>query len=903
MDQRDSHDLHGIRRALRPGGGADDAEQEVAREIAYHLERTAEELRQAGWPEVEAQKEARRRFGDERKYSHTLRDLTRHRSRRARLKQRVLTFGRMVSDAARGLVRAPGLSAAVVLVMALGVGANATMFSLLDRVFLRPPAHIDSPEDVRRVLVTHVSPDGQPITGSARAYPDIMDLWDLDAFSGVAAYVDESLTVGGGGDAERRPTAIVSASFFPLLGVQPALGRFFGEEDDRFGAAGVAVLGHSYWRDRFDADSAVLGRVLDVGDASYTVIGVAPRGFTGVDLAPVDIWLPLHPAGEVEGGGREWAESRGWYWFRAIARLAPGVSEAEAEAAATGVHRTAYADQPGYDPEARVELESVIAARTTQASRESRVVPWLMGVALMVLVLTCANVANLLLARSMRSERETAVRLALGVSRSRLVGTVMLESVILAGAGGLAAILLAVWGGGLIRGFLLPDIGWGEAASPARLLGFSAAIALGAGVLAGVFPAWRSSRPDLTGSLVAWGRSATRRRSPTRSVLLIAQTAVSVVLLVGTAMFVRSLWAARGVDLGFDPANVLLVRLEPEGGYPGGAVMTGLYREALDVLSPMPGVERIAVATTTPFLNNRGIGGDLRVPGLDSLPRTSAGGPMINAVTADFFATLDLRIVRGRAISPADDAESAPRVAVVNETMAAMAWPGREAIGSCLIIRDGPCIRVVGIAENSNRYELEEDESLQYYVPLAHAPNPWPPRDIMIRTTDPAALAPAVHQVLRASMPGVRLVSTQPYRDVVDPRYRSWTLGATLFAIFGLLALTVAAVGMYSVLAFDVAQRRTEMGVRAALGATRRQLLLLVSANGLRVAASGIAIGAIVIVIAARWTEPLLFRVSARDPLALSAVALAMLVVAVAASGIPAWRAAAADPSESLRSD
>jgi hypothetical protein len=276
---------------------------------------------------------------------------------------------------------------------------------------------------------------------------------------------------------------------------------------------------------------------------------------------------------------------------------------------------------------------------------------------------------------------------------------------------------------------------------------------------------------------------------------------------------------------------------------------------------------------------------------------------MINAVTADFFATLDLRIVRGRALSQSDDAESAPHVAVVNETMAAMAWPDRDAIGSCLIIRDGPCIRVVGIAENSNTYELEEDESLQYYVPLAHAPNPWPPRDLLIRTSDPAALAPAVQQVLRTSMPGVRLVSTQPYRDVVDPRYRSWTLGATLFAIFGLLALTVAAVGMYSVLAFDVAQRRSEMGVRAALGATRRQLLMLVSANGLRVAASGIAIGAIVVVIAARWTEPLLFRVSARDPLTLSAVALAMLVVAFAACGIPAWRAAASDPSESLRSD
>jgi predicted permease len=622
-----------------------------------------------------------------------------------------------------------------------------------------------------------------------------------------------------------------------------------------------------------------------------------------VDLSPVDLWLPLHPAGEVEGGGREWAESRGWYWFRAVARLAPGVGVERAEAAATAVHRAARAGQSGYDPAARVALTSVIAARTTEASREARVLPWLMGVALMVLVLTCANVANLLLARSIRSERETAVRLALGVSRSRLVGTVMLESVILAGAGGLAAIVLALWGGGLIRSFLLPDIGWNEAASPGHLLGFSAAIALGAGSLAGAFPAWRSSRPDLAGSLVAWGRSATRRRSPTRSILLVAQTAISVVLLVGTAMFVRSLRAARSVDLGFDPSQVLLVQLEADGGYPGGAVMTRLYREARDLVAPLPGVERIAVATTTPFLNNRGIGDDLRIPGLDSLPRTSAGGPAINAVSSDFFDALDLHIIRGRALVAADDAESAPRVAVVNETMAAMAWPDRAAVGSCLVIREGPCIRVVGIVEDSRRYELEEDESLQYYVPLAHAPNPWPPRDLLVRTTDPAALAPVVQRVLRTSLPGVRLVTARPYRDVVDPKYRSWTLGATLFAVFGALALVVAAVGLYSVLAFDVAQRRTEMGVRSALGATREHLLLLVSSAGLKVAAAGIATGAVIILVAARWTEPLLFGISAHDPVSLSTAAAVILVVAILASGIPAWRAAGADPSESLRAD
>jgi putative ABC transport system permease protein len=897
------HDRDEFGRAMGPEAGTADAEREVDHEIAYHFERTVDELRRAGWSEADAKAEARRRFGDPARYRRALRDLTVQRRRRARLVLAVGTFGRMVADATRGLMRAPALSIAVLVVMALGVGANATMFSLLDRVFLRPPAHIESPEEVRRVLVTRAGPDGDVLTESAKAYPDIMDWWDLDVFADVAAYATQDLTVGNAAEAERRPTAIVSASFFPLLGVRPAVGRFFAESDDRFGAAGVAVLGHAYWRDRFGGDTTVLGRSLPVGDATYTIVGVAPAGFTGVDLSQVDIWLPLHPAGEVEGGGREWAESRGWYWFHTVARVAPGVSMTQAEAAATAVHRRARADQAGYDPNARVELASVIAARTSRASREARVVPWLMGVALMVLLLTCANIANLLLARSIRNERSTAIRLALGVSRARLVGTVVLESVMLALAGGALAVLLSLAGGDLIRTFLLPDIGWREAASPARLLGFSAAVAIGAGLLAGILPAWRSSRPDVAGSLVSSGRGSTRRRSSSRSLLLVAQTAVTVVLLLGTAMFVRSLWAARNVDLGFDPAGVLLVRLEPTGGYPGGVAMTGLYRDALDVLAPLPGVQHAAIATTTPFRNNRGIGSDLRIPGLDSLPRTSTGGPGINAVTGDFFATLGLRVVRGRALTHADDADGAPRVAVVNETMAAQAWPDRDAIGSCLVIRDGPCIRVVGIVENSNRYELEESESLDYYVPLAHAPNPWPPRDIMIRTSDPVVLAGDVQRTLRESLPGVRLVSTQPYRDVVDPKFRSWSLGATLFAAFGLLALVVAAIGLYSVLAFDVAQRRAELGVRSALGARPRQLLVLVSSAGLKMAVAGIATGTVVIVAVARWIEPLLFHVSARDPVAVSAVAGFMVLIALLASGIPGWRAARADPGQALRAD
>ncbi|HUE76934.1 MAG TPA: ADOP family duplicated permease [Longimicrobiales bacterium] len=896
-------DFEGVRRVFRLGLAGGDSDREVERELAFHFERTVQELVDGGLSEEEARAEARRRFGDEGRYRRELRRLSRGRDRRARAVEWLGGAGRMVADAVRGLIRSPGLSGAVLVVLALGVGANVLMFSMLDTVFLRAPAHIAAPEDVRRVFVTREGFNGRMVTGETHPYPDLMDWRSLDVFEGVSLYAMQTLTVGHGEESERRRVAMTTADFFPLLGVRPAMGRFYGEKEDRFGAEGVTVLGHGYWRERFGGDPAVVGEFLDVGDASYAIVGVAPAGFTGVDLERVDLWLPLHPAAAVEGGGTEWAESRGWYWFRAVARLAPGVSGAQAEAAATTVHRVARADNQQYDPEARVELGSLIAAKAAGATREARVVPWLMGVAFMVLLLTCANVANLLLARATRRRRETAVRLALGVSRGRLLATALLETGLLALGGAALAALVVLWGGDAVRTLLLPHIAWNEATAEGRLLGFSAGLALAAGLFAGAFPALYGSRPRVTESLKGSGRGLTPGRSRARKALLVAQAAISVVLLVGTGLFVRSLWTARDVDLGFDPDRVLLVRAEPEGGYPGGEAMTRLYREAREALRGLPGVDRVAVSTTTPFQNNRGIGSDLRIPGLDSLPRTAAGGPYINAVTGEFFEALDLDILRGRALDDSDDAASAPPVAVVNETMARMAWPGGDALGSCLVIRDGPCIRVVGIVEESRRYELEEDPSLQYYVPLSHAPYPWPPRDIMVRTADPAALAPAVQRTLRSALPGVRMITTQPYAEVVDPKYRSWALGTYLFAAFGALALIVAAIGLYSALSFDVAQRRPELGIRAALGAGRGGLIRFVVSGSIGVAAVGVALGLAVALALAERVEPLLFRVSPRDPAVLLGVAAVMLSVAVAASAIPARRAARVDPNEALRSE
>ena len=899
-----SEGFGGIRRVFRVGIGGGDADRDVERELAHHRSATLEELRRRGLSEAEARREAARRFGNERRYARELRRLARRRDRWKRAGWGLGSGGRAVADAFRGIGRAPILSLSVIAVIGLGVGVNATMFEMLDRLFLRAPAHVEEADELRRLFVTRRGVNGSVLTARHHTYPDFQDWRGLEAFSDVAAFVEMGLTVGTGEGAERLTVVGATANFLPLLGVSPALGRGFTAEEDAFGADRVAILGHALWRTRYGGEESVLGTVVEVGGASYTVVGVAPAGFTGVGLERVDVWVPFHAAAEVEEGGREWVDHRGWYFLEVVGRLAPGVAPEAAAEAATVAHRAGRSEQEGYDVEARVSAEPLLLARTTLASREARVVPWLTGVAVMVLLLTCANVANLLLARGIQRRKDVAVRMSLGAGRRRLVGASVLEAVLLALLGGAAAFALSALAGDFLRVFLLPTVDWAGSGAQGRILLFSAGMALLAGILAGVVPAYRSTRPSLiTADLKGTGRGSTSARSGLRSGLTVFQAAISVLLLVGTGLFVLSLRNARDVDLGFDPAPVLAVRLQQAGPYPGAEVMTGLYRDARSALDGLAGVESSVIMTTTPFRNSRGIGDDLRIPGLDSLPRTDAGNPYIHAVSDGYLETMGVTLVRGRGIELADDAASAPPVALVNRTMARLAWPGRDPIGACLVLRDGPCTTVVGVVEDARRFELEESETMQYYVPLSHAPYPWPPSSLMVRTARPEAMAGPVQRRLRDALPAVRLVTTEPYTATLAAQYRAWRLGATLFGAFGVLALVVAALGLYSVLAFDVARRRTELGVRTALGATRGRVVRLVLGEGVALASLGVAAGLLMAVVAARWVEPLLFHVPPRPPALLAGVAVAMLVTAAVASGVPAWRAARVPPSEALREE
>jgi predicted permease len=802
--------------------------------------------------------------------------------------------------AVRGLLRAPGFTAAVVITLALGIGINATMFGIIDRLLLSAPGQVKQPEQVRRVYVRlQQRRTGQLVHQRATPYLDFQDWEAASSFASVAAYWSHDMTLGRGVEAVRLNVGLASASFLATLGIQPVLGRFFDESEDREGTAGVAVLSYGLWQSRFGGDPAVLGRKLDIGRASYTIIGIAPRGFTGIDLDQVDVWLPLH-AFSVQRETERWKHSRGYYWIKVIARLDDGVAVEAAEAEATQLHRNGrreLIDRGYYDEDATVVLAPLVEARGPNASQESRVSVLLAGVSLIVLLIACANVANLLLARGLRRRKEIAVRLALGISRRRLMGQLLTESLALALLGGAAALLTASWGADFIRHILLPEVDWTASPVSTRVLTFTALAALATGVLSGIVPALQASRPDLTLDLKDSARAGMVRRSRTRVALLVVQGALSVVLLVGAGLFVRSLQRVEGLDLGLDPQAVY-AQLELEPRERTSEEVQRIHQRALERLKVLPAVEHASASGGLPFWG--GSIEDVYVTGFDSIPEPPPG-PHIDMVTPGYFATLGIAMRRGRDFNDADRT-GAPLVAIVNESMARGLW-GNEPLDKCFHIAsaDAPCTRVVGVVADSHRMQVVETQKWVYYLPAAQHPAESPSAILLRGRGDPRGLAQAVRRELLAGDPDIKYAVVRPLSEMIDPQLRSYRLGATLFSAFGLLALIVAALGLYSVLAFNVAQRTHEIGVRSALGATRRRIVTHILRESVTLAAIGIVIGLAIAIAAGGALAPLLYETAPRDPVILVLVTVALLLAAGAAGLVPASRAARIDPNAALR--
>jgi predicted permease len=776
------------------------------------------------------------------------------------------------------------------------------MFGVIDRLLLRPPEHVRNPDEVRRIMVRRHFINSY-VTSPVGAYPDFEDFDSAQSFVQTATYsAPNPRTMGRGLNALRVRTAEVTASFFPLLGVRPEVGRFFTEAEDQAGEPGRAVLEYTFWKRQFNGDPDAVGRHVKLGDRDYTIVGVAPKGFTGADLRPVDVWVNLHSR------PGQWAESRSWFFLSPIARLRPGVDLATAEAEATMLHRRGRAGDQYYDQQATILLTPLIGARGPTASDESVVARWLAGVAVIVLLIACANVANLLLARGVYRRRETAIRLALGVSRSRLVGQLLSESGVLAVLGGITGVLIARWSGDLVRTVLVPDVAWIDSPANERVLLFSAAATIAAGLLAGLVPALQASRSDIALMLKSGERSAASG-SKTRTMLLLGQGVLSVVLLVGAGLFVQSVRRVRNLDMGFQPDRVIAAAMEfeqSEVGDSAEALRRQLHAQAIERLSAVPGIESVASTLSLPFWSRYGV--SVRAPGHDSIPTLPSGGPYVGAVSPGYFTTMGMRLVRGRPFTESENRVGADPVVVVNQTMARLLWPDADPLQQCLFIGEEPrgCSQVIGVVRDMREGGLNDDDiAMQYFIPVGQQTDWLEPQDVLIRFRSEVneRLLETVRREIHGLHPAIRYVRIEPLRDLISSQTRSWRLGATLFTAFGAVALLIAAVGLYSLLAFDVAQRRRELGIRSALGAARGHLIGLILRQAFVLVAATLSIGLLIALVAGPSIESLLFRVSPHDPAVFGVVAATLLLAALAAAALPAHRATSVDPNETLRAE
>ena len=817
--------------------------------------------------------------------------------------------------ALRALRARPGFTLAIVLTLGLGIGANAALFSVVDRLLFRPPPMMRDAARAQRIYTTE-DYRGKPFTNRSMQYARFHDLSQFTtSFDRTAGITEREMPVGTGTDAVEMQVAAVSASFFAFFDAAPAAGRWFTEGEDRppLGTP-VAVLSHALWETRFGGRADAIGQSIQIGATVYTVVGVAPRGFAGVwTTQPPAAYIPITAYGsemarQIDLRGETWDASYHWQWMQMIAERKPDVPLARANADLSAAMRRSYQAQaatstgmtPIDEAKPRAEAGSILVERGPTESAEAKVGSWIAGVTLIVFLIACANVANLLLARALQRRREIAVRLALGVTRARLARQLLTESLVLGLLGGAAGLLAAEWGGALLRAEFLPPGSTADVMGDARTLLFVGAAAVAAGILTGFAPILQSRRADLTADLKAGAREGTVHRSPLRAGLLVFQGALSVVLLVGAGLFVRSLHNVDTMRLGFDRDRILYVSLRMRGVKLDSAADVALRRRMLEAARAIPGVERASIGVTMPFWFQWST--DLHVAGIDSVQRL--GQFDLNAVTPDYFPVMGTRILRGRGITDADVA-GAPRAMVVTEAMAKTLWPGTDALGQCVKVNadTAPCTTVVGIAENIRDQALNDDDKSLFYW-LSHEQFAPQQGDLFLRmTADRPADRETVRRTLQALMPGVSYVTVTPFADVIGGETRSWRLGASMFTLFGALALVLAAIGLYSVIAYSVAQRTHELGVRLALGARMHDLVRLVLGEGMRLALAGIAAGGLAAFAASRWVAPLLFHVSPHDPWVYGGVIAVLLAVAALASWLPARRAGRVDPMVALRTE
>jgi predicted permease len=864
---------------------------DVDSELRFHLDEMVADLRAAGWSEADARLEAARRFGDmdfTRDYCRA-EDLRRERGRR-----RMTMLSELGSDlryALRALRKSPAFTAAALITLALGIGANTAIFSVVRGVLLEPlPFH--QPERIVRVWHAH-SADG--IDRAAVSEPDFLDWRRQSALTesmGGYFYMDglSGVDMTGHGDPTRLQAALVTDGFFETLGTPARLGRYLRTEENIPGNDRVVVLSHGFWTRMFGADATIVGRSVNLNGQPFQVVGVMPEGFTYPAERSIDVWIPLSFFGPNDIG-----RVRGAHFMGVIARLKQGATETQLGAELTGIAARlsqAYPDNPGWD---RVTVASIRDSLLGDVRRPLLV---LMAAVGMLLLVACVNIASLLLARATSRRQELAVRAALGAGRWRIARQLMTESLALALLGGALGVAL---GFAAVRA--LTAIGASELPRSSGIgvdgvvLGFTLLVSLASGLLFGIMPALRSSS-DLERSLRAGARgSVGGGGQKLRAALVVAEVALAMILVIGAGLTMKSFSRLMAVDPGFEPSHALVATMSVPPKYQGENAMD-YYTRVLTAVRALPGVEAAGSIRDHPMRGN-GEMSRVSVPGQTTTP-DEAPNVQLHQISTDYFKAMGIPLKAGRTFEMTDRID-APRVVVVSEEAARRFWPGESPVGKLIQLGNSE-LPVIGVVGDVRQRGLGEPVEPAVY---RHAMQNFRSRmSIVVRTRgDPLQYVGAVRKAIWSLDPNQTITSTSTLESVLGdavtrPRLLAWLLG-----LFGVIGLTLGALGIFGVLAFAVTQRRQEIGVRVALGATPTSVMRLVVRQGLALAAAGVAIGVLAAWFLTRSMQSVLYGIEASDPLTFIEVGVVLMSAALLASWLPARRALRIDPVTALRYD
>jgi putative ABC transport system permease protein len=807
----------------------------------------------------------------------------------------------MIQDLRYGIrtfLKNPGFTAIAVITLALGIGANTAIFSVVNAVLLRPLPYRDPDRLVLASYYRGVAGDYALVT-DFRAWRD-----QAQAFEQIAAYRTDDADLTGSGEPERLTAGTVSASLFAMLGVTPALGRDFTPEDDTEGGAPVVILSDGLWRRRFGGDPEVIGRAITLRGQSLTVIGIMPPGFRFPGEA--DLWAPLAPI-----LNRHLSRQASMGKLNVLARLKPGVTPEAARADMSVILERQRQDAPR--PYSLVQQVRVVRLSEKLTGNVRRALLVMFGAVAFVLLIACANVANLLLARSAARQKEMAIRAAVGAGRLRLVRQLLTESLLLSLLGGMAGALVARWGVKLLVAMSPGGIARiEESGVDGRVLGFTCAVAVLTGLIAGAFPALQASKTDVNETLKAQsaersGQGGMRRALPA---LMIAELAMALVLLVGAGLMIKSFIRLLEVPKGFNPDGLLTLLLRPGyDKYPPGSPRRGAYyQEALSRVQSLPGVQS---ACLTSFLPLTGPTVRLIVGQIEGRPPFERGTEPIvegNHISPEYFQTMGIPMRAGRPFAAQDGAD-APKVVIINETLARRFFPNENPIGRRLFPAPNQKT-IVGVAPDTRHHGLDQEVRPEVYLPYLQHPNDMISLRLVVRgepgqnnPTGSSSLAPAIRNQAQAIEPNepvsqVITMDEQLSNSVAQRRFQMLLLG-----VFAAVALAIATVGIYGVISYSVSQRTQEIGIRMALGAQANDVLRMLIWRGISLALVGVALGLAAALALTRFMKNLLFEVSATDPATFALIALLLVGVAFIASYIPARRATKVDPLIALRSE